>query len=619
MMSHYESKYESSDSETMELNIEMNHEDGEDCPICGDDGKIRMVQCGKCGFRSCRDCIKNYLTKTLQSLYPNCMNCKDDWSYEFVGVNTDREWYFGEYLDHRAKILLSREKSRLPEIQEYAVQREEMEQEIKKIEEIYICQKDIIEKKKTLTQDLLCSYKKLFSAKQLPVCQCFKCAGGFCHSCGNGGICIQMILKSLFCSGCGARHCKACVRTLEKEAFLSSNSWGSFKCTKCAKDLTKEIYVCKNATKIPRFVDGVKEYKEILNMKKTHGNLFAQRKRTKDDLLRLRTSVLVIDDDGKKEFKQKFMVRCPYDKCNGFVDVDNEAIKGNIVPCPVCNKRLCRKCHIPVEKDKHTCKKEDLETAKFIRKDTKQCPKCQYNIHKISGCPQMWCTNCHTAFNWDTLEIEKGRIHNPEFYAWMRQQNGGQIPRNAGERGDCDGDITINEVMRTINPGKYESMTADYIYNLHCLLEHIRGVSIRQYAPRERTVRQQMREKSADVILSKITEKEWLQFLKKTAKAEERDSSIRDVLTMFADALAALIGNAAEYAKTDDKKKMEEVISEFEGLRKYVNARFESLGKWYKNKMPSIVYRSINNIPLGWEIVSPKERGKTQFKLRDWK
>ena len=65
-----------------------------------------------------------------------------------------------------------------------------------------------------------------------------------------------------------------------------------------------------------------------------------------------------------------------------------------------------------------------------MKKDTKPCPKCGQLIHKINGCDQMWCPGCKTPFSWRTGEIERGHVHNPEYYRWMREtgQNIGRDP-----------------------------------------------------------------------------------------------------------------------------------------------------------------------------------------------
>jgi len=82
-------------------------------------------------------------------------------------------------------------------------------------------------------------------------------------------------------------------------------------------------------------------------------------------------------------------------------------------------------------------KKIDIETTELIKKDSKNCPKCNISIMKTSGCDQMWCVSCHTTFDWKTLHIKtSGVIHNPEYYRYMRE-NGIAIPRNPGDNRMC--------------------------------------------------------------------------------------------------------------------------------------------------------------------------------------
>lgn len=50
----------------------------------------------------------------------------------------------------------------------------------------------------------------------------------------------------------------------------------------------------------------------------------------------------------------------------------------------------------------HVCKKEDIETAKLLKENTKPCPSCNMGVYKIEGCSQMFCTSCKTAFGWTT-------------------------------------------------------------------------------------------------------------------------------------------------------------------------------------------------------------------------
>ena len=53
-------------------------------------------------------------------------------------------------------------------------------------------------------------------------------------------------------------------------------------------------------------------------------------------------------------------------------------------------------------------------------------------IHKTEGCNQMYCVMCHTAFDWNSLRIITGVIHNPHYFEYLNRQPG-QAPRTPGD------------------------------------------------------------------------------------------------------------------------------------------------------------------------------------------
>ena len=135
------------------------------------------------------------------------------------------------------------------------------------------------------------------------------------------------------------------------------------------------------------------------------------------------------NDDGqesKKEREIKFSFRCTNENCRGFLS--------SRWKCQLCETWTCPDCRINIgsneNKVSHVCNNDDLETAKLLKKDSKPCPKCGIVIFKISGCDQMFCTQCHTPFSWKTGEIvTRGNIHNPHYFEYMRNQEG-DVPRN---------------------------------------------------------------------------------------------------------------------------------------------------------------------------------------------
>jgi hypothetical protein len=96
----------------------------------------------------------------------------------------------------------------------------------------------------------------------------------------------------------------------------------------------------------------------------------------------------------------------------------------------------CKDCHEikgTTQDAPHECNPDNLASAKLIDAETRPCPKCGARVFKISGCNQMFCTACNDcAFDWVTGRIET-IIHNPHYFEFQRQRNGGQAPRVLGD------------------------------------------------------------------------------------------------------------------------------------------------------------------------------------------
>ena len=79
--------------------------------------------------------------------------------------------------------------------------------------------------------------------------------------------------------------------------------------------------------------------------------------------------------------KRHFIKKCPNSECRGFLSTRWK--------CGLCNTDVCSECHeikTNEENNQHVCKPENVETAKLIAKDCKNCPKCGTYIYKINGC-----------------------------------------------------------------------------------------------------------------------------------------------------------------------------------------------------------------------------------------
>lgn len=127
---------------------------------------------------------------------------------------------------------------------------------------------------------------------------------------------------------------------------------------------------------------------------------------------------------------------CTKENCNGFI--------GEGWTCCVCDTKVCSKCM--VEKvDGHICDPIVVATVQQIRKDSKPCPSCRVRVFRIAGCSQMWCTNCNTAFCWNTLSIIDTRhFHNPHYAEWV-SRNGNNTRTAAPTCGEVIGHHNITD------------------------------------------------------------------------------------------------------------------------------------------------------------------------------
>jgi hypothetical protein len=124
----------------------------------------------------------------------------------------------------------------------------------------------------------------------------------------------------------------------------------------------------------------------------------------------------------RKEQNIKQSVRCFTPKCQGYISPDeNECMICKRIYCKDCGEE-CKTQPVKPVKSFHTCNPDTVKTLKLLNRDTKPCPNCKERIYKISGCDQMFCTNCHTAFDWQSNTVIKGKIHNPHLTEYLQNK-----------------------------------------------------------------------------------------------------------------------------------------------------------------------------------------------------
>jgi hypothetical protein len=255
----------------------------------------------------------------------------------------------------------------------------------------------------------------------------------------------------------------------------------------------------------------------------------------------------------------KFIRKCPYEECKGFLNEEYF--------CGLCSNRFCRDCN-ELLTDDHKCNPETVKTMKLLNKDSKSCPKCGTVIHKTSGCAQMWCPDCHTAFDWRTGEIVTGRIHNPHYIEFKRK--GG----TSREHGDipCGGIPTYRELREAGSSNDIMNL-ASYIFfaereNMYIDIEPVNNLSLR-----------------VSYMLNELDENDFKVFLQRQEKFKDKMRDLSNIYEMLTHSGGDLLRQFIL-----DTERETEIIDMIKKLFSYANEVFTNIRTRYNCVTPKNFY-----------------------------
>jgi hypothetical protein len=210
-----------------------------------------------------------------------------------------------------------------------------------------------------------------------------------------------------------------------------------------------------------------------------------------------------------------------------------------------------------------------VETVKLLAKDTKPCPECGEMIFKASGCSQMWCTACHCVFDWNTMEVDKGIVHNPHYFEYQRRN--GTLERQPGDvPGGCDEGFEYRHLWTIYQHYPHSREAVDKVYRLFNHFEaahrHIRGVQDVNLNSRK------------DFMRGKISEYQFKFRIQKNEKHREKIRDIRNIDEMCRTVLGDILMQLTNQTVT---------IEEFNlmalNLVKYTNDSYQKIKVIYDN------------------------------------
>lgn len=302
------------------------------------------------------------------------------------------------------------------------------------------------------------------------------------HDCGQSA-CKSCVSTYLLGSNSDP-HCMHC-RVAWDHNFLSQNLSLVFLKKDYAKHREAVLFEREQA-RIPDTQNDVVQYRKLQDLRKQNTSLDIEITQLRERLYALETertnrrNLIFRIESGEEKMqieKRAFVMPCPEAECLGYL---SSAYK-----CASCSKFACSQCLVVlgVEKDpNHECEPDVVATIEQIKKETKGCPKCGERIGKVSGCDQMWCPKCQTAFSWRTGKIESGIIHNPHYFQWARHNAAnGVIPRQPGDgapNGPC-GQAIRWRAYETFSKSLDLTYFYDAITNANRYSTHLNDITIR--------------------------------------------------------------------------------------------------------------------------------------------
>lgn len=265
--------------------------------------------------------------------------------------------------------------------------------------------------------------------------------------------------------------------------------------------------------------------------------------------------------------KRLFVAACPIETCRGFLST---AYK-----CGTCATQFCSGCRESKSKGvEHACDPALVATIAAIVKDSRPCPRCGTAISKVSGCDQMYCTQCDTPFSYETGAVIKGVIHNPHYFERLQKLKAG-AGAGAGGPGGCNGwpDWRVLPI-HIRNNNLFGSLLRNAI--------HTEEVTFRDLPTADTPT--DNRDLRVRYLLNELDEKKFKQLIQQRDRKRQRELEIRAVLELFVITTMEFFNDRptlADNAKATTA--LQALLTQFETT---MNAPLRAIGERYGNRVP---------------------------------
>jgi hypothetical protein len=203
------------------------------------------------------------------------------------------------------------------------------------------------------------------------------------------------------------------------------------------------------------------------------------------------------------------------------------------------------------------------------------------------NCDQMWCTQCHTAFNWRTGRIE-ANVHNPHYFEWLRR-NGNAVPRNPLDN-PCYQDINhqtftrVRNIMRNRHPVHPLSKECEiFLEKLIRNLIHMRYVILPRYEVQNRERRNE--NLRIQYMRNYMTDEKFKTTLQRNEKKYEKHREMHNILDVLKNTVTDIILRFEKHVETCNFGHWEfNILEEIDPIVDYANGCLRDISTTFNSK-----------------------------------
>lgn len=501
-----------------------------ECENCYEE-RDNFIECPSCNFKACTECVQTQIKYEMidNRDYAKCLKCRKYFSHRFILLNFQKE-FIKMYNDMKADLLFEMEKSFFPHCSSLVEQSliNDQVRVLKEKKDAYV-KKHIEINTKLLNQKYENDISEQLRRLHLKPFKTYAFGDGFI---------LPPFLSYI-----------ASVNFVNKIYDENGN---------VSEEHVKSLY---SSYYYKKCVD----YDCYLSVLTTFFPI-------------LMTNLEIHTLKNEKPRKTKLLIRkCEHSDCGGVLNDEGACLRCAFITCKRCETATIFKKRNEFTK-KHECDPDTVESLKLIRSDTKLCPGCQSRIHRISGCPTIWCTVCKIFFDYSTGKKMTGEFHNPEYEQYLR--DGGNRFQSCQEIQmrrihDLDKKINNSIISNTVHR---MNETMELETKLH---KHRVSISFLNNAIENREKEDQLR---VEHLRGFTSEKKYKSLLKRRYKRRMLFTEIKETIQGF---ILVLDGLYQQHLRVEFNvqlllQKMDEIVIEY-------NQIFEKLSELYNQKTPRIV------------------------------